>query len=193
MSILSDKEIKELCTPHLCSDKPMIHPFLSEQKRVDESGKKMLSSGLSSFGYDVRIENKFKIFTNIKSTVVDPLNFDENSFVDFEGDVCIIPPNSFILASTVEYFHMPDDITGLVTSKSTYARCGCNCLTTVIEGGWHGNITLEFANTTPLPMKLYAYQGAAQILFFRGERPDVSYADRSGKYLGQRGVTLPRG
>jgi dCTP deaminase len=156
--------------------------------------QKVVSYGLSSYGYDVRLTRKFKIFTNVNNTVIDPLDFDENAFVDFEGDVCIIPPNSFVLAASEEYFNMPADVTGLVLGKSTLARCGCSCLATPLEAGWSGQVTLEFANTTPLPMKLYAGQGAAQVLFFQGSMPaEVSYATRSGKYQGQTGITLPKG
>lgn len=203
MTILADHQIEALSHDGLV--KPMIFPFTKEQVRTrivktpDHSGlafkeEKILSYGASSYGYDVRIGNKFKIFTNINSVVVDPLNFDEKSFVDFEGDVCIIPPNSFVLASTMEYFNMPADVSGIVLGKSTYARCGCSCLATPLEAGWSGEVVLEFANTTPLPMKLYANQGAAQVVFFKGDSlPNVSYAQRGGKYMGQRGIQLPIG
>lgn len=202
MTILADHQIAALCHG---SDLPMIHPYIPDQVRSvltssDAHGgkalveKKILSYGTSSYGYDVRIQNKFKIFTNINSTVIDPLAFDNKSFVDFEGDVCIIPPNSFVLACTVEYFNMPLDVTGIVLGKSTYARCGCMCLATPLEAGWSGEIVLEFANTTPLPMKLYAGQGAAQVLFFKGDSlPNVTYAQRGGKYQNQRGIQLPIG
>lgn len=170
----------------------MIDPFVPHQVR-EEDNKKIVSYGLSSYGYDIRIAPEFKIFTNINSTVIDPLDFDENSFVDFEGDVCIIPPNSFVLARSIEYFRMPKNVTGIVLAKSTYARTGMSCLATPLEAGWEGHVTLEYANSTPLPMKLYANQGAAQVLFFEGEPCMTTYADRGGKYQGQTGITLPRG
>ena len=151
--------------------------------------EKIISYGTSSYGYDVRIANEFKIFTNVNNTVLDPKNFNDKSFVDFVGDVCIIPPNSFVLARTLEYFKMPDNVTGLVLGKSTYARLGVSCLATPIEAGWEGEIVLEFANTTPLPVMLYANEGAAQLLFFEGNVPcEVSYATRGGKYMSQRGI-----
>lgn len=193
MSILADFQIAELCGPDVTA--PMLSPFHEGQIRIVETHvgqEKIVSYGLSSYGYDVRIANEFKIFTNVNSTVLDPKNVDERSFVDFEGDVCIIPPNSFVLARTVERFIMPKDVTGLVTGKSTYARLGINVLTTVIEPGFKGMVVLEFANTSPLPAKLYAGEGAAQLLFFRGEPCTVSYADRKGKYQYQSGITLPR-
>jgi dCTP deaminase len=187
--ILSDGEIIELSR-----SEEMINPHIPHQVREDKNGIKVVSYGQSSYGYDIRITNKFKIFTNINSTVMDPLNLDDKSFIDFEGDVCIIPPNSFVLACSVEYFKMPRNVTGLVLGKSTLARIGCSCLATPLEAGWECQVTLEFANTTPLPMKLYANQGAAQVLFFQGdEYPWVSYADRNGKYQKQTGITLPKG
>lgn len=154
--------------------------------------KKVISYGVSSYGYDIRVANEFKIFTNINSTVVDPKNFDEKSFVDFIGDVCIIPPNSFVLARSVEYFCMPKNVTGIVLGKSTYARCGISTLATPLEAGWEGYITLEFANTTPLPAMIYANEGACQVLFMEGEVDCLtSYADRAGKYMKQTGIQLP--
>lgn len=173
--------------------RPMIYPFSDKLVNKNERDEKLISYGLSSYGYDVRIANEFKVFTNVNSTILDPKNFDTDSFVHIEGDVCIIPPNSFVLARTKEYFCMPKDVTALVTSKSTYARLGIEVLTTVIEAGWEGEIVLEYANLSPIPAKLYAGEGAAQLLFFRGNVPcNVSYADRKGKYQGQTGITLPK-
>ena len=189
MSILSDRQIKARCT----NGNEMISPYSPTQVR-QENQKKILSWGQSSYGYDARVANEFKIFTNINSTVIDPLDFNENSFVDFTGDVCIIPPNSFVLARTVEYFKIPADVLVVVVGKSTLARTGINCLVTPLEPGWEGHVTLEFANTTPLPAKLYANQGAIQLLFHQGsESCEVSYADRQGKYHKQTGITLPKG
>lgn len=184
--------------------RPMIEPFVGGQVKevmdsitkpmgqpmsmvtIPTNPRKIVSYGLSSYGYDLRIGNKFKIFTNINSTVIDPKAFDEKNFVEFEGDVCIIPPNSFVLAYSLEYLRMPRDVTGIVLGKSTYARCGIDCLATPLEAGWEGHVTLEFANTTPLPAKLYAGEGGCQVNFFRGSRPClVSYADRAGKYMHQ--------
>jgi len=199
MSILSDKQIRELCvgTSFYDGDKktpPMITPYSTGQVRINHKGERILSWGQGSYGYDVRVANKFKIFTNINTTVIDPLAFDDKNYVDFEGDCVIIPPNSFVLASTIEYFNIPADVTGIVLGKSTLARCGCSCLATPLEAGWSGELVLEFANTTPLPMKLYANQGCAQILFFKGDVPcEMSYASRNGKYQNQTGITLPRG
>jgi dCTP deaminase len=173
--------------------KPMISPYVAEQVRTVDD-KKVLSFGTSSYGYDIRVANKFKIFTNIGSTVVDPLNFKHENYVDFEGDVCIIPPNSFVLASTVETFNMPDDVTGIVVGKSTYARCGINCICTPLEAGWSGELVLEFANCTPLPVMLYAGQGCAQIFFLKGDEVcKTSYERRGGKYQNQTGIQLPIG
>ena len=168
--------------------------FVSDNPDIGlEIKEKIISYGTSSYGYDVRIANEFKIFTNVNTTVLDPKNFNDGSFVDFVGDVCIIPPNSFVLARTLEYFHMPRDVTGLVLGKSTYARLGISCLATPIEAGWCGEIVLEFANTTPLPVKLYANEGAAQLLFFKGDKQcSVSYADRGGKYQNQTGITTAK-
>lgn len=173
--------------------KPMIFPFVNHSVNRNEKNEKILSYGLSSFGYDFRIAPEFKIFTNINNTIVDPKAFDEKAFVHHEGDVCIIPPNSFVLARTVEMFHMPDDVVGICVGKSTIARVGINCLVTPVEPGWNGYLTLEFANTTPLPAKLYANEGGLQIQFYRGKRPRVTYSDRGGKYQGQKPeVTLPK-
>ena len=187
MSIKSDKWIRRMAAQH-----KMIEPFEAGQVR-EAGGHKIVSYGTSSYGYDVRCANEFKIFTNINSTIVDPKKFDAKSFVDFTGDVCIIPPNSFALARTVEYFRVPRDVLVICLGKSTYARCGIIVNVTPLEPGWEGHVTLEFSNTTPLPAKIYANEGACQFLFLQGNEPcETSYADRAGKYMGQRGVTLPK-
>jgi dCTP deaminase len=171
----------------------MIDPFEPGQVRCTASGDRQISYGTSSYGYDVRCAREFKIFTNINSALVDPKQFDANSFVDFTGDVCIIPPNSFALAHTVEYFRIPRNVLTICLGKSTYARCGIIVNVTPLEPEWEGHVTLEFSNTSPLPAKIYANEGVAQVLFFESDEPcEVSYADRAGKYQGQRGVTLPR-
>lgn len=173
--------------------KGMIEPFCEEQVRVSDSGERLISYGVSSYGYDVRCATEFKIFTNIASTIVDPKNFDEKSLVDFEGDVCVIPPNSFVLASTIEYLRIPDNVLTICLGKSTYARCGIIVNVTPLEPGWEGNITMEFSNTSNLPAKIYAHEGVAQILFLESdEQCAVTYRDRAGKYQKQRGVTLPK-
>ncbi len=193
MTIKSDRWIKEMALNH-----QMIEPFEAGQvrKTYDEATgveNKIISYGTSSFGYDVRCSREFKIFTNINSVIVDPKNFDPNSFVDVESDVCIIPPNSFALARTVEYFKIPRDTLVICLGKSTYARCGIIVNVTPLEPEWEGHVTLEFSNTTPLPAKIYAYEGVAQMLFLQSNEPcEVSYRDRGGKYQGQRGVTLPK-
>lgn len=170
----------------------MILPFEAEQVRHSEHGK-VISYGTSSYGYDVRCANEFKVFTNINSVIVDPKNFDSNSFVDIKADVCIIPPNSFALARTVEYFKIPRDVLVVCLGKSTYARCGIIVNVTPLEPCWEGHVTLEFSNTTPLPAKIYANEGVAQMLFFGGDEVcETSYKDRGGKYQGQTGVTLPK-
>ena len=170
----------------------MIEPFEPDQVR-ESDGRKVISYGTSSYGYDIRCSNEFKIFTNINSAIVDPKQFDENSFVDFVGDVCIIPPNSFALARTVEYFRIPRNVLTVCLGKSTYARCGIIVNVTPFEPEWEGYVTLEFSNTTPLPAKIYANEGIAQVLFFESDEPcETSYADRGGKYQGQVGVTLPK-
>ncbi|GAB6050441.1 dCTP deaminase [Hydrogenophilus islandicus] len=187
MSIKSDRWIRRMAEEH-----GMIEPFEPDLVR-EVDGKRVVSFGTSSYGYDVRCANEFKIFTNINSTIVDPKNFDERSFVDFVGDVCIIPPNSFALARTVEYFRIPRNILTVCLGKSTYARCGIIVNVTPLEPEWEGHVTLEFSNTTPLPAKIYANEGVAQMLFFESDEVcATSYRDRGGKYLGQRGVTLPR-
>ena len=187
MSIKPDSWIQEMATKHA-----MIKPFEAKQVRKI-SDKKVISYGVSSYGYDVRCSNHFKVFTNIHSTIVDPKQFDDNSFVDFEAEVCIIPPNSFALASTVEYFRIPRSILTVCLGKSTYARCGIIVNVTPLEPEWEGHVTLEFSNTTPLPAKIYANEGVAQMLFFESDTEcSVSYKDRDGKYQGQQGVTLPK-
>lgn len=186
MSIKSDRWIRRQ------ADTGMIEPFEPGQVR-SVNGERIISYGTSSYGYDVRCANEFKIFTNINNSIVDPKNFDEKSFVDFVGDVCIIPPNSFALARTVEYFRIPRDVLTICLGKSTYARCGIIVNVTPLEPEWEGHVTLEFSNTTTLPAKIYAGEGCAQMLFFGGDEIcEVSYRDRGGKYQGQRGVTLPR-
>lgn len=166
----------------------MIEPFEPAQRRAGT-----ISYGLSSYGYDARVSNEFKIFTNVDNAIVDPKDFAQNSFVDRRVDVCIIPPNSFCLARTVEYFRVPEDVLVICLGKSTYARCGIIVNVTPLEPGWEGHVTLEFSNTTPLPAKVYANEGACQFLFLKGASPcEVSYAARAGKYMGQCGVTLPR-
>ena len=182
MSVLSDKWIKKMAL------NGMISPF--EKKQVRQ-GK--ISYGLSSFGYDARVSDEFKIFTDVNSEIVDPKNFKPSNFVTKNTSECIIPPNSFVLASTVEYFKIPKDILVIWLGKSTYARCGIIVNVTPLEPGWEGHVTLEFSNTTPLPAKIYANEGAAQFVFLKGnEEPEVSYSDRKGKYMGQVGVTLPK-
>ena len=188
MSIKSDKWIKKMSI-----NEDMINPFSENQVRLDESGNKLISYGVSSYGYDVRCSNEFKVFTNIHSAIVDPKSFDEKSFVNIESDVCVIPPNSFALARTIEYFKIPRNVLTICLGKSTYARCGIIVNVTPLEPGWEGYVTLEFSNTTPLPAKIYANEGVAQFIFLKGnEKPEVTYADRNGKYMGQTGVTLPK-
>ncbi len=170
----------------------MIEPFAPAQVRGEDS-ERIVSYGVSSYGYDVRCAREFKIFTNINTTIVDPKQFDARSFVDFVGDCCIIPPNSFALARTVEYFRIPENVLVLCVGKSTYARCGVIVNVTPLEPGWEGHVTLEFSNTTPLPAKIYANEGVAQMLFLESDETcEVSYRDRAGKYMGQQGVTLPK-
>ena len=166
----------------------MIEPF--EDRQVREG---VVSYGLSSYGYDIRVADDFKVFTNVYNTVVDPKNFDPKSFVDIKTDVCIIPPNSFALARTIEYFRIPRDILTVCLGKSTYARCGIIVNVTPFEPEWEGHVTIEISNTTPLPAKIYANEGIAQVLFFQSDEPcEMSYADKKGKYQAQRGVTLPK-
>jgi len=187
MSIKSDHWIRRMAEQH-----GMIEPFESEQVRY-RGDERVISYGVSSYGYDVRCSNEFKIFTNIHSKTVDPKNFDNDAFVDVVDDCCIIPPNSFALARTVEYFRIPRSVLTICLGKSTYARCGIIVNVTPLEPEWEGHVTLEFSNTTNLPAKIYANEGVAQMLFFESDEVcATSYADRGGKYQGQTGVTLPR-
>ena len=187
MSIKSDKWIKEMAQKH-----GMIEPFQENQVKKNGTGN-IISFGTSSYGYDVRCADEFKVFTNINSAFVDPKEFDDKSFVNIKSDVCIIPPNSFALASTVEYFRIPRKVLTLCLGKSTYARCGIIVNVSPLEPEWEGHVTLEFSNTTPLPAKIYANEGVAQFIFLESdEMCEVSYKDRKGKYQGQKGVTLPK-
>ncbi|MFQ5546252.1 MAG: dCTP deaminase [Acidiferrobacterales bacterium] len=187
MTIKSDKWIRRMAEEH-----GMIEPF--EPNQIKQSGdRRIVSFGTSSYGYDIRCSEEFKIFTNINTAIVDPKNFDDSSFVDFSGEVCIIPPNSFALARTVEYLRIPRNVLTLCVGKSTYARCGIIVNVTPFEPEWEGHATLEFSNSTPLPAKIYANEGVAQVIFFEGDEVcDTSYKDRGGKYMGQVGVTLPK-
>ena len=170
----------------------MITPFVENQVKEVE-GKKIISYGLSSYGYDVRVSRQFKVFTNVYNTIVDPKNFTPDAFVDIEADYCVIPPNSFALASTVEYFRIPRRCLTICLGKSTYARCGIIVNVTPFEPEWEGHVTIEISNTTPLPAKIYSNEGIAQVLFFEGKEPcDISYKDRGGKYMKQRGITVPK-
>ena len=187
MSIKSDKWIRRMVAEH-----GLIEPFQSEQVR-EVGGRRVISFGTSSYGYDIRCADEFKIFTNINSAIVDPKNFDSNSFVDLKSDVCIIPPNSFALARTVEYFRIPRNVLTICLGKSTYARCGIIVNVTPLEPEWEGHVTLEFSNSTPLPARIYANEGVAQVIFLESDEVcETSYADRGGKYMQQRGVTLPK-
>jgi dCTP deaminase len=187
VSIKSDRWIREMAASH-----DMIDPFEPGQVR-ERDGRKIVSFGTSSYGYDVRCADEFKIFTNIESTLVDPKDFDESSFVDKKSDICVIPPNSFALARTIEYFRIPRNVLTICLGKSTYARCGIIVNVTPLEPEWEGHVTLEFSNTTPLPAKIYANEGVAQVLFLESdEECETSYRDRGGKYQGQQGVTLPK-
>jgi dCTP deaminase len=181
MSIKNDRWIIEQ------AKKGMIEPFESSQMRQG-----VVSYGVSSYGYDMRVAPEFKIFTNVLNSIVDPKEFDPKSFVEFTGDVCIVPANSFALARSVEYFRIPRNVVTITVGKSTYARCGIITNVTPFEPEWEGHVTLEISNTTPLPAKIYANEGIAQVLFFEGEEPITSYKDKKGKYQGQRGVTLPK-
>jgi len=182
-SIKADKWIRKMALEH-----NMIEPFEDRQVRAG-----VISYGLSSYGYDIRVADEFKVFTNINSTIVDPKKFDEKSFVDLKGEVCIIPPNSFALARTVERFRIPRNVLVVCVGKSSYARCGIVVNVTPLEPEWEGHVTLEFSNTTPLPAKIYANEGVAQMLFFESDEVcETSYRDRGGKYQGQKGVTLPK-
>ncbi len=183
MSIKSDRWIKRMATEH-----GMIEPFVENQVRAG-----VVSYGVSSYGYDIRVADEFKVFTNINTTVVDPKSFDPRSFVDLKSDVCIVPPNSFALARTIEYFRIPRDVLTICLGKSTYARCGIIVNVTPFEPEWEGTATLEISNTTPLPARIYANEGIAQVLFFQSDEPcERSYADKKGKYQAQRQVTLPK-
>jgi dCTP deaminase len=183
MSIKSDRWIKRMALEHR-----MIEPFVDSQTSAG-----VVSYGVSSYGYDIRVADEFKVFTNVYNTVVDPKNFDPKSFVDIKADVCVIPPNSFALARTIEYFRIPRDILTVCVGKSTYARCGIIVNVTPFEPEWEGHVTIEISNTTPLPARIYANEGIAQVLFFQGDEPcEVSYRDKKGKYQAQRGVTLPK-
>ncbi len=180
--VRNDRWIKEM------AQKGMIEPF--EEGLIREG---VISYGVSSYGYDMRVADEFKIFTNINNTVVDPKNFDPKSFVEFKGDVCIIPPNSFALARSVEYFRIPRDVLVLCIGKSTYARCGIIVNVTPLEPAWEGFVTIEISNTTPLPAKIYANEGIAQLIFLKSEEEcEISYADRKGKYQAQQGIVLPK-
>ncbi len=183
MTLKSDRWIKKMAL-----EKRMIEPFVDHQVR-DE----VISYGLSSYGYDIRVADTFKIFTNVNTAIVDPKKFDPRSFVDYRGEVCIIPPNSFALSRTVEWFRMPRNVYGLTIGKSTYARCGIIINVTGFDAEWEGNATLEISNTTPLPCRIYANEGIAQVLFFESdEECELSYKDKKGKYQGQLDITLPR-
>ena len=183
MAIKSDRWIRRMALEH-----GMIEPFEYRQVRAG-----VVSYGLSSYGYDIRVADEFKVFTNLFNTVVDPKNFDPKSFVDMKGDTCIVPPNSFALARTIEYFRIPRDVLTVCLGKSTYARCGIIVNVTPFEPEWEGHVTIEISNTTPLPAKIYSNEGIAQVLFFQSDEPcEVSYRDKQGKYQAQRGVTLPK-
>jgi dCTP deaminase len=183
MSIKSDRWIRRMA-----QETGMIEPFADRQVRDG-----CISYGVSSYGYDMRVAREFKIFTNVLNSIVDPKHFDPHSFVEFEGDICIVPPNSFALARSVEYFRIPRNVITVTVGKSTYARCGIITNVTPLEPEWEGHVTLEISNTTPLPARIYASEGIAQVLFFEGdEPPEVSYKDKAGKYQAQRGITLPK-
>jgi dCTP deaminase len=183
MTIKSDRWIKRMAREHR-----MIEPFVESQVRGSA-----ISYGVSSYGYDIRVADEFKVFTNINNTVIDPKSFDPRSFVDVKTDVCIVPPNSFALARTIEYFRIPRDVLTICLGKSTYARCGIIVNVTPFEPEWEGTVTLEISNTTPLPAKIYANEGIAQVLFFQSDEPcEMSYKDKKGKYQAQTGVTLPK-
>jgi dCTP deaminase len=191
MSIKSDRWIRRMAR-----ERGMIDPFVDSQVRqVDAHGRRVISYGLSSYGYDMRVAPEFKIFTNVLSAIVDPKDFDSKSFVEFEGETCIVPPNSFALARSVEYFRIPREALTICVGKSTYARCGIITNVTPFEPEWEGHVTLEISNTTPLPARIYANEGICQVLFFEADVDDVcetSYADKAGKYQRQVGVTLPK-
>jgi dCTP deaminase len=188
MGIKSDAWIRRMA-----QKEGMIEPFCDGQIKKAEDGRRLISYGLSSYGYDLRVSNEFKVFTNVFNTVVDPKAFDEKSFVDLTEDVCIVPPNSFALARSVEYFRIPRDVITICLGKSTYARCGIIVNVTPLEPEWEGHVTLEISNTTPLPARVYANEGLAQVLFIGGDEVcEISYADRAGKYMKQTGITIPK-
>jgi dCTP deaminase len=188
MSVMQDSWIREMALK-----KGMIEPFIDGQVRTDEKNNKLISYGVTSYGYDARVSDEFKIFTNVNSAIVDPKNFVDDSFIDRKTKICTIPPNSFALARTVEYFRIPRDTLVICVGKSTYARCGIIVNVTPLEPEWEGHVTLEFSNTTPLPANIYAGEGACQFIFLKANKEcDISYADRKGKYMGQTGVTLPK-
>lgn len=188
MAVCSDKWIRRMAV-----ERGMIEPFVDGQVKTLDSGARVISYGLSSYGYDLRVSDEFKVFTNVYNAVVDPKAFDERSFVDMRGASCLVPPNSFALARSVEYFRIPRDVLTLCVGKSTYARCGIIVNVTPFEPEWEGHVTLEISNTTPLPARIYAGEGLAQVLFLAANEPcEVSYAERRGKYQAQRGITVPR-
>lgn len=188
MAVCSDKWIRRMAKEH-----GMIEPFVDGQVKQHENGGRVISYGLSSYGYDLRVSNEFKVFTNVFNTLVDPKCFDERSFVDITTDICIVPPNSFALARSVEYFRIPRNALTICVGKSTYARCGIIVNVTPFEPEWEGHVTLEISNTTPLPARIYANEGLAQVVFFLADEIcETSYADRDGKYMRQRGITIPR-
>ena len=183
MGLKPDRWIKKMALEHR-----MIEPFVDAQVRTG-----VISYGVSSYGYDIRVADEYKIFTNVFSTIVDPKNFDPKSMVDYKGDNCVIPPNSFVLARTVEYFRIPRQVLTICLGKSSYARCGLIVNVTPFEPEWEGHVTLEISNTTPLPARIYSNEGIAQVLFFEGDKPcDISYADKKGKYQGQQSIQLPK-
>lgn len=188
MSIKPDKWIRNMAKSH-----GLIEPFTETQVKHLDCGTKVVSYGLSSYGYDLRVSDEFKIFTNLHNTIVDPKNFADNAFVDIRTNECIIPPNSFALARSVEYFRIPRNILTICLGKSTYARCGIIVNVTPFEPEWEGHVTLEISNTTPLPAKIYANEGLAQVIFFEAaDHCETSYKDRSGKYMHQKGIVVPR-
>ncbi|MDR3624450.1 MAG: dCTP deaminase [Chlamydiales bacterium] len=188
MSIKADHWIRKMAKEH-----KMIEPFEDRQVRTKEESIPLVSYGLSSYGYDLRVSDEFKVFTNVYNSIVDPKQFNDDSFVDIKADVCVIPPNSFALARSVEYFRIPRNVLTICLGKSTYARCGIIVNVTPFEPEWEGHVTLEISNTTPLPAKIYAHEGLAQVLFFEAaEECEVSYADRKGKYMKQQGIVVPR-
>jgi dCTP deaminase len=188
MGVLPDRWIRQMALTQ-----GMIEPFAENQVRQSPTGQRLISYGLSSYGYDLRVSDEFKVFTNVYNSVVDPKHFDERSFVDFKTDVCIVPPNSFALARSIEYFRIPRDVLTICLGKSTYARCGIIVNVTPFEPEWEGHVTLEISNTTPLPAKIYANEGLAQVIFLAASEPcEISYADRGGKYMKQQGITIPR-